>query len=63
MIVGCYTLDLYCDNTDKNHVKNFPDTFTGASRQQCEGKATFDGWIIDNIAGTALCPECSVRKN
>lgn len=73
MIVGCYTLDLYCKNTvtggaDKHSCERSPydavqpgqwvgKTYKGALR-----KALNDGWRIDPLDGDAICPRCASRN-
>ena len=68
MIVGCYSMDLYCDGSEDLHgngrdgvhaYKQFPQTFTGERRQDCEKAARNAGWMINNKTGIALCPVCS----
>ena len=67
MIVSGYTLDLYCDGA--------PDCQSGAGRPThagptqyvdeeksvCFKQARADGWILNNITRTAVCPECSKK--
>lgn len=74
MIVGCYSLELYCDkaanetsiyghNRDGIHkYKEFPHTFVGERRQDCEREAREMGWMINNKTGICLCPKCSGKK-
>jgi hypothetical protein len=74
MIVGCYSLDLYCENAEKagdmhgtgrdgiHDYQEFPMTFTSDRRQECEREARSIGWMINNKTGICLCPKCS-RKN
>jgi hypothetical protein len=70
MIVGCYTLDLYCDNlnipegavTDGIHdYKEFPKTFIHEYGSVCRKIARAKGWKFTRD-GRALCPKCSGRK-
>ena len=64
MLIGCYTLDLYCDN-DKSGVKEdgthdwreFPHPFTGETFAVCAREARGRGWIISK--NHDLCPKCS----
>ena len=72
MIVGCYSLDLYCDNFDlmKDQVEDsyghrydeFPHQFTGYSRPECVRNARHRGWIVNIPANKAYCPGC-VKKH
>lgn len=43
--VGCYTMDLYCD--DPRHGHHDPDVFTGPSRRYCVKAARRAGWLIN----------------
>lgn len=72
MIVGCYTLDLYCDGKGclTNHPfgigpesRYIPVQFTGETGQECRKEATRAGWVINNRAGTCLCPKCVREGN
>jgi len=59
MIVGCYTLDLYCDQKNDKHVHGeFPHTFTAEHGSNCRSRAKRKGWILTH-AGNAICPKCS----
>lgn len=71
MIVGCYTLDLYCDVPldDWRHRVNTGYTrgygvaqYTGKTGSGCRVQARYDGWKLDLAAGTATCPTC-VKAN
>lgn len=60
MIVGCYTLDLYCDNDVSDHCRNvFSETYVGETFAECIREARSKGWIINPKKNKALCPECS----
>jgi len=71
MIVGCYSLDLYCDNFDiaKNQAEDryghryndFPHQFTGFSRAECVRNARRRGWIVNISGNKAYCPDCAKR--
>ena len=76
MIVGGYTLDLYCDNVlgkeknlfgglngDAHKYHEFPHNYGGETRQEAERAARKDGWTINNKAGTCLCPKCSGKRS
>ena len=71
--IGCYALDLYCDNVqniaDKtlrktlrktcDHLYNeFPHQFNGEFGSACRAEARAAGWILRNN-GSAICPKCS----
>jgi hypothetical protein len=65
-IVGCYTLDLYCYNskTFGDHGDmDFPQSFTGPTRQYCDKKARKEGWTINYKTNISLCPKCSGKLN
>jgi hypothetical protein len=63
--VGCYTLDLYCDNEkpgDGVHgYEEFPHTFCHERGSVCRATARKAGWILGND-GSAICPKCSRKK-
>lgn len=68
MIVGCYTLDLYCDNEGKfpdgiHEHKEFPRKFTDEHGSRCRKMAREEGWKLNLKDGTALCPKCSGKQN
>jgi hypothetical protein len=70
MIVGCYLLDLYCDNPDCSHrkyvlgrVDDAPNPyagthmdFAGRNKTDCLRQARQAGWGIGSRR--QLCPEC-----
>ncbi len=68
MIVGCYCLDLYCDNDhsykdgrgiDGIHAHNeFPHSYTAEMGATCRRNARRNGWKLKHN-GFALCPKCS----
>ena len=63
MIVGWYSLDLYCDNkdvgTDGHSYKQFPKTYSSEFGSTARREARSEGWILDREKGTAICPNCS----
>lgn len=65
MIVGCYSLDLYCDCENSEHeYQEFPHEFTDEYGSKCRSAARKKGWILKRDY-TAICPKCSgkvVRK-
>lgn len=61
MIVGCYSLDLYCDGNGGGHVYNeFPHFFVGKSASSCYRQARRAGWRLSIRSGVAICPKCTV---
>ena len=63
MIVGCYTLNLYCDVpgcTYNNRGRGYePDEFTGVTGGECRKAARKAGWRLWLVEGNACCPECN----
>lgn len=63
MIVGCYTLDLYCENYTNDGLdgihdyREFPTTFTNEKGSVCRTQARKSGWKLTN-GGRAYCPKC-----
>ncbi len=66
-IVGGYTLDLYCDNsniikgkiTDGIHQYNeFPHIYFSELGSECRSEARKEGWILKRN-GNAICPKCN----
>lgn len=61
MIVGCYTLDLYCDREEgepQHGFREFPHQFTGHTEGDCMQDARARGWRFRD--GAAYCPKCAV---
>lgn len=59
MIVGCYSLDLYCDNEAGPHkYDEFPAVYTAQTGSKCRRLARKDGWKLDINGGKAACPRC-----
>lgn len=63
MIVGCYTLDLYCDQphniNDYNGISGVAAAnFQGSTRMDCIRQARKSGWIFHNN-GLISCPACA----
>ncbi len=67
MIVGGYTLDLYCDGDYPGHAHGwidiedvnrgtFPVQFVGRSERECKAEARKHGWRLRN--SKVLCPMC-----
>jgi hypothetical protein len=66
-IVGCYTLDIYCDSPDHALVgnPNEPAQFVARSAEGCRRQAQEAGWLIrkdgegmNEGTGVAVCPIC-----
>lgn len=55
MIVGGYSLDLYCDNPQ---CCDNPAYFEGGTASECRKQARRAGWELDLAARTAICPAC-----
>lgn len=77
MIVGGYSLHLYCDC--EGHINDYERAqqagrqtweqnshdigeFTGHSRAECVKAARSDGWVIDITSGRCKCPTCAKAK-
>lgn len=67
MIVGCYSLHLYCDfgkgpEGDQTHggvrFLEFPHEFTGKTESACLKEARKAGWKIYPAQRKAKCPKC-----
>jgi len=73
MIVGAYTLDLYCDNKDKHAIIDnrtyyfIPDTaqwipignqFVGETYGECVKEARKEGWLVYRNIDKCLCKYC-----
>lgn len=69
-VVGCYTIDLYCDTGGDKFAGNCPnrstldwwDEFTGASERDCLKQARSAGWTFKDRKTKAFCPKCSLRR-
>jgi hypothetical protein len=70
MIVGCYSLHLYCDNVpdrpwqpgDLHDWSEFPHEYDGdETGAQARKRARKKGWALRRD-GTALCPKCNPRS-
>jgi hypothetical protein len=69
MMVGCYTLDLYCDNSSDDFHEDrarghpygaFPKQYTGRTEARCIRAARRDGWLISRKR--VICPVCTKRN-
>jgi hypothetical protein len=72
VIIGGYTLDLYCDSGASRHKNGWIDTgdirrgrfpiqFVGEFGSQCRRAARSAGWLLKRD-GRAVCPECREEK-
>jgi hypothetical protein len=68
MLVGCYSLDLYCDTGDdafgskcphRPILRNGQGEFTGPNERVCLQRARKAGWTFKEGATKAFCPACS----
>jgi hypothetical protein len=69
MIVGCYSLHLYCDGLPNCKNRNCrpgaggdsvpPAEYSGQTRGECSAKARRQGWRLNPRTDTALCPACA----
>ena len=60
MIVGGYTLDLYCDEKDCKHEYDprwHPVQYVGELGSRCRKQARQDGWLLSRDEKTK-CPDC-----
>lgn len=65
MIAGCYTLDLYCDDNDEDGMHaygEFPKQYTSEHGTKARRAARRNGWVINMVNGTAICPKHSRKK-
>lgn len=75
MMVGCYTLELYCDKegfynkydadgTLRDEVghtyQEFPHEYMNELGSKCRSRARKAGW---KLGKKQLCPKCSGKKN
>lgn len=70
MIVGCYTLDLYCDAEGCTNPR--PHTsdggrgplaqYTAETGGACRRDARRDGWRLRVREGRAICPQCPAPR-
>lgn len=58
MVVGCYTMDLYCDYTGPCRWSDFPSQYTGRTESECLRGARLDGWRFHGRPKLARCPKC-----
>lgn len=59
MVVGGYTLDLYCDcQSDAHKHGEFPHQFFGETYSGTSRQAKRQGWKITKDRSKAICPKC-----
>lgn len=67
-VIGCYTLDLYCDTGGDPYGGTCPQhrpgvqrlvQFTGRTEADCLKQARRRGWTFKAGATLAICPSCS----
>lgn len=73
MIVGCYSMDLYCDGATcrgrrlpvqgeaKYDGERVRDQFTGPNLAYASRVARQAGWKLDHKGSRAWCPHCSTK--
>jgi hypothetical protein len=66
MIVGCYTLHLYCDARAtpgciavRESGLDQPFQATGQNFRDCQEQARHSGWRLSIVRDTAVCPACA----
>lgn len=74
MLVGCYSIHLYCTNAEKEKGEKTcnvgwgydgPAEYTGETLNQCIKEARKDGWYISrNARGPRItyCPDCAKKR-
>jgi hypothetical protein len=63
MIVGCFSLHLYCDSESHVETHGYPTPeYTGETRAECYRQARKDGWAIVAPLRLAYCPKCAVKN-
>jgi hypothetical protein len=70
VIIGCYTLELYCNGDpnckftlSKGTGANESAMFTGDTAKQTHTKARKAGWKLNLREGSAICPDCQRRMS
>lgn len=67
MIVGCYSMDLYCDTNHSQGASSREyglaqrDQYTGRTEGACKKEARKDGWLFRRN-GKVYCPACVKEK-
>jgi hypothetical protein len=69
MIIGCYTLNLYCDtpgcqlSLEKRYSGQPVPQYTGETYGECARKARVDGWQLSADRQVATCPACCNQRH
>jgi len=68
MIVGCYTIDLYCDTPGcqfsvEQRTGDKVAQYTGETYQECARKARKNGWQLSADRQVATCPACCNQRH
>lgn len=58
MIVGCYSLHLYCDIPNDSHKHRLHGEFTGDTSSEARQKARNEGWKFNRDQKRVICPRC-----
>ncbi len=58
LIVGCYSLHLYCENRPCKGGAFRPAEYTRRTETMCLREARRDGWKVDKRTGQSECPAC-----
>jgi hypothetical protein len=59
VIVGCYTMHLYCDHAGHvSHRGGYHDEYTGQTAGACRKEARQEGWLFDLDHNTVYCHDC-----
>ena len=56
-LVGCYSMDLYCEEDDGHKFEEMPHQYTGPTGAGCNRDARKDGWILDLQNRRCWCPK------
>ena len=62
MIVGGYTLDLYCDDR-RTCTGEGTEQFGGETASECRRLARRDGWTFYDHMRKVRCPSCSAAAS
>jgi hypothetical protein len=63
MIVGAYSMHLYCDAAGCQARREGDAAFVGTSDSQCIRKARLAGWVVRPNLGTCRCPAHAGRPS
>jgi hypothetical protein len=63
VIVGCYTVDLYCDGCNLGYGHRRGSQYTGQTEAECLRQARRDGWLFTrDRPRKAFCPTCAATR-